>query len=186
MMTQAASDLTPYSSAFHCLKDIIATEGFSAFLAGLPPRAAYLAPLWGAQFFLNEKLTRAMGEMNYKGQLKKIVRGPAPGPGRNAWVKHKGVVWTVGVPKGRTRNADIGTQTKISLASIDDRLAQAGTHKSKIIEATVFLTNMKEFKDFDREWKAWLPEGIGASRATVGVASLANNDKVEIKVTVAA
>ena len=33
---------------------------------------------------------------------------------------------------------------------------------------------------------SWLPEGIGASRATVGVAQLANNDKVEIKVTVAA
>jgi len=72
MMTQAASNLTPYSSAFNCVKDIIATEGIKAFLAGLPPRAAYLAPLWGAQFFLNEKFTRAMGEMNYKGQLKKI------------------------------------------------------------------------------------------------------------------
>ena len=45
---------------------------------------------------------------------------------------------------------------------------------------------MRDFKGFDEEWRAWLPEGIGASRATVGVASLANNDKVEIKVTVAA
>jgi len=186
MMTQAASNLKPYSSALNCVKDIIATEGVSSFLAGLPPRAAYLSPLWGAQFFLNEKFTRAMGEMNYKGQLNKIVRGPAPGPGRSAWVKHNGVVWTVGVPKGRERNADINTQTKITLASIDERLAQAGTDKSKIIEATVFLTNMKEFKGFDKEWKAWLPEGTGASRATVGVAALANNDKVEIKVTVAA
>jgi len=186
MMTQAASNLQPYSSGFNCLKDIIATEGFSVFLAGLLPRALYLSPLWGAQFFLNEKITRAMGETNYKGQLKKIARGPSPGPGRCAWVKHNDMVWTVGVPKGRKSNADIGTQTRISLASIDDRLAQAGTHKSKIIEATVFLTNMKEFEGFDKEWNAWMPAGTGASRATVGVASLANNDKVEIKVTVAA
>jgi len=186
MMTQAASNLPPYSSPLNCFKAIIATEGFSAFLAGLPPRVAYISPLWGLQFLLNEKFTRAMGKTNYKNQLKKIARGPTPGPGRSAWVKHKGVVYTVGVPKGRKHNADIGTQTRIALASIDDRLAQAGTHKSKIIEATVFLTNMKEFKSFDREWVAWLPDGIGASRATVGVASLANNDKVEIKVTVAA
>jgi len=108
------------------------------------------------------------------------------GPGRNAWVKHNGLVWTVGVPTGRARNADICTQTKIALASIDARLAQAGTDKTKILETTVFLTNMKEFKGFDKVFSAWLPVGIGASRATVGVAALANNDKVEIKVTVAA
>jgi len=95
-------------------------------------------------------------------------------------------VWTVGVPKGRERNANIKRQTALTLKTIDERLNQAGTDKSRIIEATVFLTNMKEFKGFDSEWKKWLPEGVGASRATVGVAKLANNDKVEIKVTVAA
>lgn len=87
---------------------------------------------------------------------------------------------------GRKADASIGEQTKLSLASIDERLHQAGTDKSKIIEATVFLTNLKkEFKGFDQEWQNWLPEGTGASRATVGVSQLANNDKVEIKVTVA-
>ena len=118
--------------------------------------------------------------------MTEIVRGPAPGPGRAAWVKAAGLVWTVGVPKGRSPDADISTQTKITLASIDERLAQAGTDKSKIVEATVFITSFDDFKGMDQEWQAWLPEGIGASRATVGVASLANGDKVEIKVTCAA
>ncbi|GMH97128.1 hypothetical protein TrST_g5385 [Triparma strigata] len=193
MMTQAASNLVPYSSALNCVKDIIKTEGVTAFLAGLPPRAAYIAPLWGAQFLLNEKLTRKIGEWNHKRSSsslitssKGVTRGPSPGPGRNAWVKHKGVVWTVGVPSGRSPNANINTQTVLALKSIDSRLKQAKTDKSKIIEATVFLTNMKEFKGFDEEWMKWLPSGCGASRATVGVAKLANNDKVEIKVTVAA
>ena len=117
---------------------------------------------------------------------KEITRGPTPGPGRSAWVKYNGLVWTVGVPKGRAADADIATQTKITLASIDERLAQAGTSKERILEATVFLTSFDDFKGMDDEWKAWLPEGIGASRATVGVASLANDDKVEIKVTCAA
>jgi enamine deaminase RidA (YjgF/YER057c/UK114 family) len=175
----------------NCVKDIIKTEGFTAFLAGLPPRAAYIAPLWGAQFLLNEKFTRAMGEWNRKHgrvgtTVKGVTRGPSPGPGRSSWVKHGGTVWTVGVPSGRERNADIGRQTALTLKTIDQRLRQAGTDKSRIIEATVFLTNMKEFKGFDKEWKAWLPEGFGASRATVGVSRLANNDKVEIKVTAAA
>ena len=99
-------------------------------------------------------------------------------------MKHRGVVWTVGVPQGRGKNADISRQTALALKTIDERLKQAGTDKSRIIEATVFLTNMKEFKKFDEVWRSWLPPGCGASRATVGVAKLANNDKVEIKVTV--
>lgn len=66
MMTQAASNLVPYSSAVNCAVDIVKTEGVTAFLAGLPPRAAYLSPLWGAQFLLNEKFTRLMGERNHK------------------------------------------------------------------------------------------------------------------------
>jgi len=185
MMTQAASNLPPYSSALNCVKDIIATEGVSSFLAGLPPRVLYISPLWGAQFLLNEKFQKFLGERNYNNNKLSIVRGPSPGPGRSAWVKHKGLVWTVGVPTGRNRRADISTQTKMALDSIDARLAQAGTDKTKILETTVFLTNMKEFKGFDSVFSAWLPNGSGASRATVGVAALANNDKVEIKVTVA-
>ena len=101
-------------------------------------------------------------------------------------MKHKGTVWTVGVPVGRESDANIKRQTALTLKTIDERLKQAGTDKSRIIEATVFLTNMKEFVGFNQVWKEWLPEGVGASRATVGVAKLANDDKVEIKVTVAA
>jgi len=197
MMTQAASNLPPYSGALNCVQDIIATEGISAFLAGLPPRVLYISPLWGAQFLLNEKFQKMMGVRNYhkinknkttrSSSSSSIVRGPSPGPGRSSWVKHQGFVWTVGVPTGRPPTADITTQTKMALDSIDARLAQAGTDKTKILETTVFLTNIKdEFQDFDTVFSAWLPEGSGASRATVGVAELANNDKVEIKVTVAA
>mmetsp|Transcript_36191 Transcript_36191/g.39245 ORF Transcript_36191/g.39245 Transcript_36191/m.39245 type:complete len:473 (+) Transcript_36191:46-1464(+) len=192
MMTQAASNLPPYSGALNCVQDIIATEGVSAFLAGLPPRVLYISPLWGAQFLLNEKFQKMMGVRNYNKKNKttrssNIVRGPSPGPGRSAWVKHQGFVWTVGVPTGRPPTADIATQTKMALDSIDARLAQAGTDKTKILETTVFLTNIQDgFQDFDTVFSAWLPEGSGASRATVGVAELANNDKVEIKVTVAA
>lgn len=56
MMTQAASNLIPYTSPFNCIADIIKTEGMGAFFAGFPPRVAYIAPLWAAQFMLNERL----------------------------------------------------------------------------------------------------------------------------------
>jgi len=114
-----------------------------------------------------------------------IETGAAPGPGRRTWVKYSGLVWTVGVPTGRDTDASIEEQAKITFANIDKRLAEAGTSKDKILEATVFLTNLKEdFKGFNEEWAKWLGES-GVSRATVGVAELINNDKIEIKITCA-
>ena len=66
-------------------------------------------------------------------------------------------------------------------------MSLAGTDKSRIIEATVFITSMDDFAGMDAAWKAWLGEdsGIGASRATVCVSELAGKDLVEIKCTVA-
>jgi len=114
-----------------------------------------------------------------------IESGAAPGPGRRAWNKYNGLVWTVGVPSGRKEDDGIEEQTRLTCAVIDKRLAEAGTSKANILEATVFLTDLDEFRGFDGEWQKWLGDA-GASRATVGVARLMNNDKIEIKVTVAA
>ena len=63
-----------------------------------------------------------------------------------------------------------------------------GTDKSRILEATVFITNMDDFTGMDSAWRAWLGEDgvIGASRATVCVSELAGKDLIEIKCTVAA
>ena len=64
----------------------------------------------------------------------------------------------------------------------------AGTDKSRILEATVFITSMDNFAGMDEAWREWLGEedNIGASRATVCVSALAGEDLVEIKCTVAA
>ena len=132
MMTQAASSLPPYTSPLNCVQDIIKTEGFTAFLSGLAPRIAYISPMWGVQFLLNEKFTRFFREYHESGSSSNaLTRGPSPGPGRSAWVKHKGTVWTVGVPKGRSASADINEQTKLTLAAIDERLSQAGTTRAR-------------------------------------------------------
>ena len=118
-----------------------------------------------------------------------IIRGPSPGGGRNAWVYYNGLVWTVGMPGAKkTAGMDIKAQTELALAQIDERLAQAGTDKSRILEATVFITSMDDFKGMDAAWQAWCGDdtGVGASRATVCVSELAGKDLVEIKCTVAA
>jgi enamine deaminase RidA (YjgF/YER057c/UK114 family) len=64
------------------------------------------------------------------GALGDIVRGPAPGPGRAAFVSFNGMVWTNGFPKGKKEGDDAATQTRLALACLDERLAQAGTDKT--------------------------------------------------------
>ena len=56
-----------------------------------------------------------------------LVRGPQPAHGRAAWVKHSGaVVHTVAYPFGKTAEDTVTDQTRKALASLDERLAQAG------------------------------------------------------------
>ncbi|HLV27535.1 MAG TPA: RidA family protein [Burkholderiaceae bacterium] len=82
-------------------------------------------------------------------------------------------------------NLDMEGQTKQVLATIDRLLATAGTDKSRILMATVYVANMKEFDAMNRAWDAWVAPGNAPPRATVE-ARLANPDyKVEIVVTAA-
>jgi enamine deaminase RidA (YjgF/YER057c/UK114 family) len=80
---------------------------------------------------------------------------------------------------------DMYGQTAQVLATIDSLLATAGTDKSRILMATVYVANMKEFDAMNRAWDEWVAPGNAPPRATVE-ARLANPDyKVEIVVTAA-
>ncbi|KAG1598848.1 hypothetical protein G6F46_014144 [Rhizopus delemar] len=64
-------------------------------------------------------------------------------------------------------------------------LAEAGTDKTKILMAQIYVANMKEFAGMNKAWDAWGADGNSPPRATVE-ARLANPDfKVEIVVTAA-
>src|SRR5690606_41021335 len=80
---------------------------------------------------------------------------------------------------------DIQGQTTQVLHTIDRLLATAGTNKTRILMAQIFLANMKEFDGMNKAWDAWVAAGNEIGRATVE-ARLANPDyKVEIVVTAA-
>ena len=82
--------------------------------------------------------------------------------------------------------ADLATQARQVLASIDRLLAEAGSDKTKILSATIFLPSMADFAAMNAVWEAWVPPGHTPARATVE-AKLANPDyKVEIQVVAAA
>ncbi len=107
------------------------------------------------------------------------------GPRMSEAVIHGGIVHLAGqIPE--TPDADIETQTREVLAAIDDLLAQAGSDKTRILRAQIYLADIGDFAGMNRAWDAWVVPGQAPARATVE-ARLANPAwKVEIVVTAAA
>ncbi|MFD0965957.1 RidA family protein [Seminibacterium arietis] len=74
-------------------------------------------------------------------------------------------------------------QSKEVLALIDKLLAEIGSHKSRILNAQIFLADMQDYDLMNQAWDEWVDSNQPPSRATVE-AKLANPDwKVEIVIT---
>ncbi|KLJ02875.1 RidA family protein [Luteimonas sp. FCS-9] len=95
---------------------------------------------------------------------------------------HNGIVYCAGqVPE--TAGADIAVQTREVLAAIDALLAQAGSDKTRILQAQVYLADIADFDGMNAEWDRWVVPGQAPARATVE-ARLADPDwKIEIVVS---
>jgi len=79
-------------------------------------------------------------------------------------------------------SADVAGQTKQILQQIDGLLAESGSDKTKILMATIWLSDIDTFDQMNGEWDAWVPEGHTPTRACVE-SRLANAAyKVEIRV----
>jgi 2-iminobutanoate/2-iminopropanoate deaminase len=97
-------------------------------------------------------------------------------------VKANGFVFVGGTIADDT-TLPMGGQTEQILAKIDGYLAEAGTDRTKLVSASIFVTDLSKKKEMDAAWTAWLaPENLPA-RATVGVADLGGGALVEIVVT---
>jgi enamine deaminase RidA (YjgF/YER057c/UK114 family) len=82
-------------------------------------------------------------------------------------------------------SADVSGQTRQVLALIDTLLAEAGSDKSKILSATIYLADIGDFAAMNAVWEQWVVPGQTPARATVE-AKLARPDlRVEIQVVAA-
>lgn len=81
--------------------------------------------------------------------------------------------------------ASVTVQAQAVLAQIDALLAQAGTDKSRLLTATIWLADMGDFAEMNAVWDNWIDRGNPPTRAT-GEVKLATPDyKIEIIVTAA-
>lgn len=106
------------------------------------------------------------------------------GPRLSEAAIHQGVVYLAGqVPDDAS--LDITGQTRQVLAAIDALLARAGSDKSRILMAQIFLADLKDFEGMNAEWDAWVSAGHAPPRATVQAALARPGWKIEVVVTAA-
>ncbi len=97
-------------------------------------------------------------------------------------VKHNGVAYLCGqVGDGAT----VAEQTQDCLGRVDRLLGEAGSSRERILQAIVWLADIKDISEMNAVWNAWIPAGHTPARAC-GEARLARQElKVEIIVTAA-
>ncbi|MCG6122596.1 MAG: RidA family protein [Microvirga sp.] len=105
-----------------------------------------------------------------------------PGPRMSMAVVHGDTVYTAGQVAREMADGSVAEQTKEILAIIDDLLAKAGTDKTKLISASIWLTDIATFQDMNGVWDAWVAPGCAPARATVEAKLASPRLKVEIAV----
>lgn len=78
------------------------------------------------------------------------------------------------------RSRDVKEQTRSVLERIDAILDGVGTDKTKLLSATVYLKDMKDYAAMNAVWDAWVPEGHAPARACVRAEMAAKDILVEI------
>jgi enamine deaminase RidA (YjgF/YER057c/UK114 family) len=89
------------------------------------------------------------------------------GPRMSQVVIHNKTVYLAGQVASGAPGKSVSEQTKDVLANIDALLAEAGTDKSKLLSATIWLTDMGTFAQMNEVWDAWVVSGAAPARATV-------------------
>ncbi len=103
------------------------------------------------------------------------------GPRMSQVVIHNQTVYLAGQVAAHPEGKNVAEQTREILSAIDSLLREARTDKSKLLSATIWLTDMSTFDEMNKVWEQWVVPGSSPARATVLSAQLAGPAyKIEI------
>ena len=116
--------------------------------------------------------------------IRRIDLTQPPGPRMSRAVIHGDRVFLAGLTASDS-SQDIKGQTKQILDKIDAYLAQAGTSKSNLLTANLWIKDMALFADMNPVWNAWVDPENPPARACVRADLARPEILVEIMVTAA-
>jgi enamine deaminase RidA (YjgF/YER057c/UK114 family) len=99
-------------------------------------------------------------------------------------VEHNGTVYIAGTT-ATDQSVGMKEQTQDVLAKIDGLLEKSGTNKSKLLSATVYVSDMAQKGAMNEAWLAWIDPKNPPTRACVAVELGTPKTLVEIVVTAA-
>ena len=113
-----------------------------------------------------------------------MIRRIQPGARLSAAVVHDDIVYISGqVPD--SFGASVAVQTREILAKIDRLLAEAGSDKTKLLTANIWLADIGTFDEMNAAWEPWVAPGQAPARATVEARIANPGYRVEIAATAA-
>ena len=107
------------------------------------------------------------------------------GPRMSQAVAHGDRVYLAGQVAKDMAGKSVAEQTKEILQIIDKLLAMAGSDKTKLLQAQIFLTDISKFGEMNKVCEAWVSPGNTPARATVQSTLARPAALVEIMVTAA-
>jgi enamine deaminase RidA (YjgF/YER057c/UK114 family) len=113
------------------------------------------------------------------------IRRIGAGPRMSKAVVHGNTVYLAGQVADKTKGASVADQTKEIVGIIDELLKEAGSDKTKILSATIYLSDISTFPQMNSVWDTWVVAGETPARATVEAKLAAPEYTVEIAVIAA-
>ena len=104
------------------------------------------------------------------------------GPRMSQAVVHGSTVYLAGQVADQAKGKSVGDQTREILAAIERLLGEAGSDKTKILSATIYLADIATFAEMNAVWDAWVAGRTSAGardrRGQAGRAGLCGRDRL--------
>lgn len=102
-------------------------------------------------------------------------------------VRYSGLIFLCGQTASGSSNENAGIEIQVqeALSRVDALLTDAGSHRARILAATLYLRNMNEFAAMNEVWESWIPLGATPARTTVEARLASENLLFEVTVIAA-
>lgn len=103
-------------------------------------------------------------------------------------VRHGDMVYLCGQTASGSANAsgDITAQTHETLSRVDALLTEAGSDRTRILSATIYLRDIHDFAAMNAVWESWVAPGAAPARTTVEARLASESLLFEVTVIAAA
>ncbi|WP_027351170.1 RidA family protein [Halotalea alkalilenta] len=111
-----------------------------------------------------------------------MIERHIPTPIMHRAVRTNGLIFFGGITADDS-SADMAGQTQQVLAKLERYLAELGSDKSKVVAATLYVTDLGQKKAMNEVWTQWFGAEHLPARATLGVSDLGEGTLLELVAT---